>query len=263
MLASNSLFSYNPADGLVATYDKTNMLSDIEISHIAWSKSAGRLIVTYTNSNIDLLSRNGNVINVPDLYMKEATYDKTINNIYIYNQYAYLSTAFGIVKMNVSNGSIADSYQLGFQVDYCYIEGNYIYAASSTQGIYRGNMQDNLLDKGNWSRTGDYVAQNIDRTKVYDQTDGTWWTKTEDGKLTGYKINSDNVPVYVTEGVAPDGPASNNFYRIYINNGSLYGVGGLWSQETDGNRLAKFTCGTATAGRSLKGYNRQDRPQLR
>ena len=66
------------------------------------------------------------MINVPDLYMKEATYDKTINNIYIYNQYAYLSTAFGIVKMNVSNGSIADSYQLGFQVDYCYIEGNYI-----------------------------------------------------------------------------------------------------------------------------------------
>ena len=88
VLASNSLFSYNPADGLVATYDKTNMLSDIEISHIAWSKSAGRLIVTYTNSNIDLLSRNGSVINVPDLYMKEATYDKTINNIYIYNQYA-------------------------------------------------------------------------------------------------------------------------------------------------------------------------------
>ncbi|WP_418553167.1 type IX secretion system anionic LPS delivery protein PorZ [Prevotella sp.] len=235
-LASSGLFSYNPSDGLISTYDKTNLLSDIEVKHIAWSKNTGRLVVAYTNSNIDLLERNGNVTNVPDLYMKEATYDKTINNIYIYNQYAYLSTAFGIVKMNVSNGSISDSYQLGFSVDYCYIDGNYIYAASNTNGIYRGNMQDNLLDKNNWSRTADYVAQNVDRTKVFDQSEGIWWTKTDDGKLTGYKLNSDNVPVYITEGVAPEGPASNNFYRIYINNGSLYGVGGLWSQETDGNR---------------------------
>lgn len=236
VLASSGLFSYNPSDGLISTYDKTNLLSDIEVKHIAWSKSTGRLVVAYTNSNIDLIARNGNVTNVPDLYMKEATYDKTINNIYIYNQYAYLSTAFGIVKMNVSNGSISDSYQLGFSVDYCYIDGNYIYAASNTNGIYRGNMQDNLLDKNNWSRTADYVAQNVDRTKVFDKAEGIWWTKTDDGKLTGYKLNSDNVPVYVTEGVVPDGPASNNFYHIYINNGSLYGVGGLWSQETDGNR---------------------------
>lgn len=236
VLASKSLFSFNPSDGLISTYDKTNLLSDIEVNHIAWSKNTGRLVVAYTNSNIDLIARNGNVTNVPDLYMKEATYDKTINNIYIYNQYAYLSTAFGIVKMNVSNGSISDSYQLGFSVDYCYIDGNYIYAASSTKGIYHGNMQDNLLDKNNWSRTADYVAQNVDRTKVFDQAEGIWWTKTDDGKLTGYKLNSDNVPVYITEGVAPDGPASNNFYHIYINNGSLYGVGGLWSQETDGNR---------------------------
>lgn len=240
VLASNSLFSFNPSDGLIMTYDKTNMLSDIEASHIAWSKSAGKLIVTYTNSNIDLLSRDGNVINVPDLYMKEATYDKTINNIYLNGRYAYLSTAFGIVKMNVSDGSIADSYQLDFSVDYCYIENNYIYAASGTQGIYRGNMNDNLLDKSSWIRTGDYVAQNVDRTKVYDQTEGVWWTKTDEGKLTGYKLNSDNVPVYITEGVTPDGPASNNFYRIYINNGSLYGVGGLWSQETDANRQGEI-----------------------
>lgn len=236
VLASNSLFSYNPTDGLITTYDKTNLLSDIEATHIAWSKSGARLIITYKNSNIDLLSKDGTITNVPDLYMKETTYDKTINSIYIYNQYAYLSTAFGIVKMNVRNGSIDDSYQLGFQVDYCYIEGNYIYAASPTQGIYRGNMQDNLLDKSNWSRTADYVAQNIDRTKVYDQQAGLWWAKNEEGKLTGYKLDEYNQPVYTTEGVAPDGPASNNFYRIYINNGSLYGVGGLWSQETDGNR---------------------------
>ncbi|WP_298450643.1 two-component regulator propeller domain-containing protein [uncultured Prevotella sp.] len=236
VLASNSLFSYNPTDGLITTYDKTNLLSDIEATHIAWSKSTGKLIVTYTNSNIDLISRDGKVTNVPDLYMKEATYDKTINNIYLYDKYAYLSTAFGIVKMNVSNGSISDSYQLGFPVDYCYIEGNYIYAASSIQGTYRGNMQDNLLDKSNWSRTGEYVAQNVDRTKVYDQSANLWWTKNDEGKLTCYKLDEYNQPVYITEGVAPDGPASNNFYRIYLNNGSLYGVGGLWSQETDGNR---------------------------
>ena len=98
VLASGSVYSYNPDDYTVTTYDKTDVLSDIGISHIAWSKDANRLVIAYDNSNIDLLSRDGAVTNVPDLYMKESTLDKTINSIYIYGCFAYLSTGFGIVK---------------------------------------------------------------------------------------------------------------------------------------------------------------------
>ena len=73
MLASGAVFSYNITDGDVQTYDKAGVMSDVEVSHIAWAKASKRLVVVYTNSNIDLLSANGDVINVPDLYRKSMT----------------------------------------------------------------------------------------------------------------------------------------------------------------------------------------------
>ena len=99
----------------------------------------------------------GEVINVPDYYMKSMTADKTVNGIDMNGSYCYLSTGFGIVKLNVAKAEIADSYNLSFPVDYSYIEGNYIYAASQSNGLYRATLTDNLLDKSNWSRIGNYT----------------------------------------------------------------------------------------------------------
>lgn len=236
VLASGSVYSYNPDDYTVTTYDKTDVLSNIGISHIAWSKDAKRLVIAYDNSNIDLLSRDGAVTNVPDLYMKESTLDKTINSIYIYGRFAYLSTGFGIVKLNAADGSIAESYTLGFAVDYCYIEGNTIHAASKTEGTYSCTLDKNLIDKNNWTRTGEYEARSTDRTNVKDTSKNYWWTKTEDGHLTYYTTDADGNRTYLTEGVSPDGPASNYFYRLFINDGKLYGVSGIWSQELNAQR---------------------------
>lgn len=90
-LASNGLFSYHIKDGSVTTYDKANTLSDFDINHIAWNKTTKKLVITYTNGNIDLLDANGNVVNVPDLYLKSMTDNKQINHIYISGTNAYLS----------------------------------------------------------------------------------------------------------------------------------------------------------------------------
>lgn len=54
-LASGSLFSYNIKDGSIKTYDKSNYLSDVDISHIRYNPTCKKLIITYSNSNIDLL----------------------------------------------------------------------------------------------------------------------------------------------------------------------------------------------------------------
>jgi len=236
VLASGCLFSYNLTDGSIRTFNKINALSDNTISHITWVKATKRLVIIYENSNIDLLSADGTTLNVPDLYMKSMTDDKSVNSIYISNATAYLATQFGIVKLNTDNGSIADTYQLGFNVNFCYIEGDYIYASSMQQGTYRANLTTNLLDKSNWTRVSDYVDKSTDHTNVYDSTTKYWWTKTTDGKLTYYTTNDSGERTYMTEGVKPDGPSSNNFYHIYINNGNLYATGGIWNQGMDGQR---------------------------
>lgn len=236
VLASNGVFSYNTTDGSITTYDKANTLSDVEAKHIAWSKTEGKLVIAYANSNIDLLAKDGSVTNVPDLYMKTATYDKSINDIYLKGRYAYISTAFGIMKLDVAEASIPETYQLGFSVDYCYVEGRYVYAQSRSAGLYRGDVNDNLLDKKSWQWVGEYTPKTTDRTNVHDTSTGYWWTTTEDGSLTYYKLDESGNRTYMTEGVMPDGPASNNFYRLYVNDGRLYGLGGMYDPETDANR---------------------------
>lgn len=42
-------------DKSILTYDKTNGLNDAGISFIAWNKSTKRLVIVYSNNNIDLL----------------------------------------------------------------------------------------------------------------------------------------------------------------------------------------------------------------
>lgn len=236
VLASENVYSYNAGDASITTYDKAGTLSDAGITHIAWASQARRLVITYENSNVDLLAADGTTLNVPDLYLYETTQDKTINSIYTYNQYAYIATGFGVVKLNTQEGTMEESYRLGFAVDYCYIDGNRIYAASRTDGTYSAAMDGNLLDPASWTRTGGYTERNVDRTNVYDSSTGYWWTTTDDGRLTYYTVDAEGNRTYMTEGVAPDGPSSNNFYRLYMHDGTLYGVGGLWWQNADAGR---------------------------
>lgn len=237
-LASNGLFSYHIKDGSVTTYDKANTLSDFDINHIAWNKTTKKLVITYTNGNIDLLDTNGNVVNVPDLYLKSMTDNKQINHIYISGTNVYLSLSFGIIKLDTKEGKILDAYKLGFNVNYSYIEDNCLYAASKEAGLYKGVLKNNLLDNNNWEKAGNFKEQTINSTNVYDTTNKYWWTVKE-GKLTYYTLNTDKEKIYQTEGIIPDGPASNKFYRLYINKNKLYAVAGAWSQEKDCNNMGE------------------------
>lgn len=237
-LASNGLFSYHIKDGSVTTYDKANTLSDFDINHIAWNKTTKKLVITYTNGNIDLLDANGNVVNVPDLYLKSMTDNKQINHINISGANVYLSLSFGIIKLDTKEGKILDTYKLGFNVNYSYIEDNCLYAASKETGLYRGVLKNNLIDKNNWEKAGNFKEQTMNSTNVYDTTNKYWWTVKE-GKLTYYTLNTDKEKIYQTEGIIPDGPASNKFYRLYINKNKLYAVAGAWSQEKDCNNMGE------------------------
>ena len=110
VLASGDLYQYNQNDQSIYTYDKVNGMSDVDITHIRWCKQAKRLVVVYSNSNIDLIETNGNIINISDLFTKSITADKTVSSIHIDGIYAYLVCGFGIVKVNVQRAEIAETY---------------------------------------------------------------------------------------------------------------------------------------------------------
>ena len=201
VLASNSLYTYNKNDQSIKTYDKVNGLSDTDIRFIAWNKPARRLVIIYSNNNIDLLDDRGNVTNVPDYYLKTTMTDKTVNGIDMSGVYCYLSTGFGLVKINVAKAEISDSYNLSFPVNYSYIEGGYIYAASQSNGLYRAALTANLLDKNNWTQVGGYVAR----------------PKTMEANL----LNQ-------AKTLSPVGPKYNGFAYIQYLNNRLYTVPGMF-----------------------------------
>ena len=153
VLASNNLYSYNVYDGSLRTYSNNDLLNGCNIQNIAWMNVAKKLIITYSDYTIDLLSLNGNVENISSLAEKQTTEDKTVNSIYVDGQYAYLATGFGIVKVNGKDATIADSYNLGCKVNYCYISGNYLYAASETKGMMKCILTANLLNKNELNMT--------------------------------------------------------------------------------------------------------------
>ena len=166
--ASNNLYVYNQNDQSIQTFSKIDYLSDCDIEHIAYCQAAHRLLILYSNSNIDLMNTsNYEVTNLADYYNASTTGDKTIYDIYVNGKYAYMSNGFGIVKVNVADGEISDTYNLGFKVNWCEIKDNCNYAYSQTDGQYRAPLSVNLLDKNNWSKVGGYAAkQQADKSEL-------------------------------------------------------------------------------------------------
>lgn len=195
VLSSSSLYSVNTNDNSISTYDKTKTLSDTQIDHIAWCPTARRLVILYTNQNIDLLEENGNVINISDYFSKSMTADKTVNALNVVGNYVYLSTNFGIVKVNVANAEISNTYNLGFPVKWTHVDSQRIYAESEANGQYSALLTSNLLDKASWTRTGNYTAEN----------------KTISEEL-----------MTVAKTYKPDGPEINMFGFMKYHNGKLY-----------------------------------------
>ena len=237
VLSSGGLFSYSVNDQSVQVYDKVNALSDCGIAHINYCPAAKKLLIIYDNQNMDVLSTDGETENLSDYYNKSMTQDKTVNTVYIQGQYAYLATGFGIVKVNVQNVEVSDSYNLGFKVNYCYIENGNIFAASETDGLWSAPLTVNLLDKKNWSRSGDYVPKSFDKRTVYDEKNKCWWTADSDGSLMAYTESGGSKTITV-QGIRPDGPKYNHFGFMRFTNNTLYSVGGGYSAHGELGRPA-------------------------
>ena len=262
VLSSNDLFSYNVNDKSVYAYNKTNSISDTEINYIAWNPSAKKLIIIYSNYNIDLLDNNFNVENISDYYSKAMTDDKTVNNVTINGNNAYISTGFGIIKLNMRDAEISETYNLGKNVTDCSVSGNII-SAKTSDGIYQGNTIHNLVNPNNWTLTTQSVsffdanditvstASGYTEYIVYDQTNKCYWSNQQNGCLQGWTKSDSGERTIIASEINADGPKYNYFGFMKFTQGNLYSCGGGWSytndryrpgalQQYDGNKWIKY-----------------------
>jgi len=199
VLASSALYSYNLNDHSITTYDKVRQLNDCNISHIAWNPQVNRLIIVYENCNIDLLDLNDNVVNISAFYTKTMTQDKTVNCITIYNQYAYLGTGFGVVKVDMQRAEISESYILDEDVRAIGFDDGQVYIRNKSWKFFVGDLSQNLIDPHNWSETA------VPKSSIYTPDTSDW---------------DNNIDLVRT--LQPGGPKYNNFGFTKLIGNKLY-----------------------------------------
>ena len=212
-VANGSLYSYGKEDNSLVYYSRQTGLSDGDISHISYNPNVARLLITYSNGNIDLLDESG-VYNLSYLLDNSGVTDKTINSVTQYNEYAYLSTNFGIIALNMDKREIKDTYKLNDEVYSVAIDGENIYAATSTLGLIYAPLSSNLLDynvwktyplssseiqKGSVSRIG-FFGQNLclltDKGIHYKGTDGVVKSLLKNSSLKDMTIQNGKLMAY-------------------------------------------------------------------
>lgn len=149
-----ALFTYEKATGEVSKLNSINGLSDVGVSHIRFARDYDKLIVGYDNGNIDVVEGQS-IYNVSDIKRKTIAADKSIRHISFIDQYAILSTGFGIVVFDMERREIKSTYLIGdngayMQINETVYDGQYLYAATEL-GVYKGDFyNDNLADFHEW-----------------------------------------------------------------------------------------------------------------
>lgn len=149
-VANGDLFSYNTEDTEVRTYDNLGILNDVDIVDIGYSQEAKKIILIYSNCNIDLLDAEDNVQNLSALKDKSIM-GKEISNMCIYGSMAYLSTGFGFIEVDMKEGVFRDTYRLGFEAKGVAVNADKIYLATTT-GLFVCPKTANMQLQTNWKK---------------------------------------------------------------------------------------------------------------
>lgn len=165
------LFYYNTNDNSINKLTKVNALSDFGIGVMRYDKNHDIVFVAYTNANIDIIDRDGNVINLNDIKNKNILADKTINDVCFINDMAYLCCGFGIVVINMDKMEVKDTYIIGENSSYLNVNDitlydGRLYAATSSGVYYADYDNNNLADFSQWTRDDSMIHIDLNYSEI-------------------------------------------------------------------------------------------------
>ena len=107
-----SIFTVDITTNEIERISKVAGLSETGISVIKYDPLSQKLLVAFTNSNIDIIDEKG-IHNIPELKRENSSGDKTIYHIFPDNNRWYLSTGFGIMVVDAAKEEIRDTWLIG------------------------------------------------------------------------------------------------------------------------------------------------------
>ncbi|WEK37307.1 MAG: two-component regulator propeller domain-containing protein [Candidatus Pseudobacter hemicellulosilyticus] len=149
-----SVFSVDLTDNSLERWSKVNGLSETGVAAIGYDAATRQLVVTYTNSNLDLLQQ-GKIKNIPAIKNSAVPGDKTIHQVFTRDGLAYLAAGLGIIVVDLRQQSVRDTWIIGNNGDrsavYALAENNNILYAATADGLKRAPLDgSNLADFRHW-----------------------------------------------------------------------------------------------------------------
>ncbi len=154
--SENAIFKVNKQEKSIERISRVTGLAESEITDIAYSETASTLIISYKNSNVDLI-KNNRIINVSDIKRSNIIGNKTINRIYIHENRAYLACGFGIVVLDCDREEIRETYLIGsngsnVNVLDITLSASHIFAATD-EGLFKAPLSASTLSNFNaWNK---------------------------------------------------------------------------------------------------------------
>ena len=154
----NSIFSYNIFNSQIEKFDTLNELSGDEISAFYHSENNNLIAIGYSSGFLQIINLNSNsIINIYDILNKPTipADKKKINHFYQNGEGLLISTGYGISVYDINAFEFGDTYYIGnfasmLNISSTIVDENYIYASSPDLGIFRANLESNLIDFNSW-----------------------------------------------------------------------------------------------------------------
>ena len=256
-IANGALFSVDRADEAISYWNKSTGLNGSTVSKIAYDATSDVLIIGYEDGRIDLLSKDGSVTQMPDIYMKAGSLSTAINQFCIGSKYIYAAMSFGIVAINPRKAEIVDTYYIGANAAAIDIQQlvqmrDSLYAFSF-DCMYSASLKDNLVDFSYWKSTALPFSQAqqavvykehiyvLESNSLYCRDGNTWslvvpnqleWVHVSNNQLLTYERN--NGLLRLTDEGTLVGLSSN-----YVAQDAIYSLGEYWLAE-EGRGLVRL-----------------------
>mgnify|MGYP000845301395 FL=1 len=160
----NGVIGVDIENNFLEKYTKVSGLAEVFTSQVGYDTVTSTLIIAYTNSNIDLI-QNGKITNLPYLKNANIAGDKNVYHIFCVNGIAYVATGFGLMKINLTNQEIAETYIFSdglttYKTNAVWADENNIYCATA-KGVLSGIISPsvNLLNFNNWTQQSAGIPQ--------------------------------------------------------------------------------------------------------
>lgn len=181
----HAVFSIDLVTKETERLSKVEGLNEALISDIQYADSKEMLIVGYSNGNVDIVEGKS-VRNVSGIKSSAVIGDKTIYDIFIWSDYAYICCGYGITRINLKTYQIEESYIIGnggsnLRVNDLLIDRDTIFAATDL-GLYYGDMNKNLIDHGQWVKDPFFVGH---QTNLIGSLNGVPWVNIKEAAYNG------------------------------------------------------------------------------